>query len=140
MNLLLNAFVNGPIDQLSGGGGYLQPLHFNEFFQSVDDEELLVLVVSGDVAGVKPAVDDCLPKVNVIEQSGSVTHQMAVPVPSISCCILNNHNLFYHEKNTLAFNWDTCCRLVLCLQLIAFHWLRSPKGGNMSHRVCLWQV
>ncbi len=22
----------------------------------------------------------------------------------------------------LAFNWDRCCHLVLCLQLILFHW------------------
>jgi hypothetical protein len=25
------------------------------------------------------------------------------------------------EKNTLAFNWDRCCHLVLCLRLIPFH-------------------
>jgi hypothetical protein len=25
------------------------------------------------------------------------------------------------EKNALAFNWDRCCHLVLCLQLIPFH-------------------
>jgi hypothetical protein len=29
---------------------------------------------------------------------------MAVPVPSISCCVLNNHNLFYQIQNALAFN------------------------------------
>jgi hypothetical protein len=28
---------------------------------------------------------------------------------------------FLHKKNTLAFNWDRCCHLVLCLQLIPFH-------------------
>jgi hypothetical protein len=26
------------------------------------------------------------------------------------------------EKNALAFNWDRCCHLVLCLRLIPFHW------------------
>ncbi len=54
-------------------------------------------------------------------QWGSVTHQMAVPVPSISCCVLNNNNLFYQIHNALAFNWDTCCRLVHCLRLLPFH-------------------
>ncbi len=46
---------------------------------------------------------------------------MAVPFPSISCCVLNHHNLFYHIQNALAFNWDTCCHLVLCLWLLPFH-------------------
>jgi hypothetical protein len=46
---------------------------------------------------------------------------MAVPVPSISCCVLNHHNFFYQMQNALAFNWDTCCHLVLCLQLLPFH-------------------
>jgi hypothetical protein len=27
-----------------------------------------------------------------LRQWGSVTHQMAVPVPNISCCVLNHHN------------------------------------------------
>ncbi len=54
-------------------------------------------------------------------QWGSVIHQMAVPVPSISCCILNHHNLFYQIQNVLAFDWDTCCHLALCLQLIPFY-------------------
>ncbi len=47
-------------------------------------------------------------------QWGSVTHQMAVPVPSIGCCVLNHHNIFYQIQNALAFNQDTCCHLVLC--------------------------
>jgi hypothetical protein len=47
---------------------------------------------------------------------------MAVPVPSISCCVLNHHNLFYQIQNALAFNQDTCCHLVLCLRLLPFHW------------------
>jgi hypothetical protein len=29
---------------------------------------------------------------------GSVTHQMAVPVPSISCCVLNHINLLYPNR------------------------------------------
>jgi hypothetical protein len=53
---------------------------------------------------------------------GSVTHQMAVPVPRIGCCVLNHHYLFYHIQNALAFNWDTCCHLALCLRLLPFHW------------------
>ncbi len=46
---------------------------------------------------------------------------MAVPVPSISCCVLNHHNLFYQIQNALAFNRDTCCHLALCLRLVPFH-------------------
>ncbi len=56
-------------------------------------------------------------------QWGSVTHQMAVPVPTIRCCALNHHNLFYQIQNALAFNQDTCCHLVLCLRLLPFHYL-----------------
>ncbi len=48
---------------------------------------------------------------------------MAVPVPSMSCCVLNHHNLFYQIQNALAFNRDTCCYLALCLRLLPFHWL-----------------
>ncbi len=29
---------------------------------------------------------------------------------------------FCKEKNALAFNWDRCCHLVLCLRLIPFHY------------------
>ncbi len=47
---------------------------------------------------------------------------MAVPVPSISCCVFNNNDLFYQEPNELAFNRDTCCHLVICLRLIGSHW------------------
>jgi hypothetical protein len=57
----------------------------------------------------------------LILQWGSVTHQVAVPVPSISCRILNHHNLFYQIQNALAFNWDTCCNLAHCLRLLPFH-------------------
>jgi hypothetical protein len=52
-------------------------------------------------------------KINVISisQSGCGSHQMAVPVQSIICCIFNNHNLFYQVQNALAFNRDNCCHL-----------------------------
>ncbi len=52
---------------------------------------------------------------------GSVTHQMAIPIPSISCCVLKHHNLFYQIHNALAFKQDMCCHLALCLQLLPFH-------------------
>ncbi len=58
---------------------------------------------------------------NEFDQWGSVTHQMAAPVPSISCCVLNHHNLFYQIQNALAFNQDTCCHLALCLRLFPFY-------------------
>ncbi len=32
--------------------------------------------------------------------------------------------IFFKEKKALAFNWDRCCNLALCLWLILFHWLR----------------
>jgi hypothetical protein len=48
------------------------------------------------------------------------------------------------KENALAFNWDRCCHLVLCLQLIPFHWdpfLQGILKGEVSlyHRppVCL---
>jgi hypothetical protein len=28
---------------------------------------------------------------------------------------------FCKEKKAIAFNWDRCCHLVFCLQLILFH-------------------
>ncbi len=46
------------------------------------------------------------------------------------------------EKNVLAFNWDRCCHLVLCLRLIPFHWaqvlsnmlllIHSPFTGKFT--------
>ena len=66
---------------------------------------------------------------------GSVTYQMAVPVPSISC-FFNYHNLFYRIHNALAFNRDMCCQLALCLKLLPFHWSTSwafhSIGGFLS--------
>ncbi len=64
------------------------------------------------------------PKIGLnIIKWGSVPHQMAVPDPSISCCVLNHNNIFYQIQDALALNWDTCCHLVLCLQLLPFHFL-----------------
>ncbi len=56
-----------------------------------------------------------------LKKWGSVTHQVAASVPSISCCVLNHHDLFYQIHNALAFNRDTCCHLALSLQLLPFH-------------------
>lgn len=39
---------------------HLQSLDFDKFLEPVNDEELLVLGVPGDVTGVQPAVDDGL--------------------------------------------------------------------------------
>ncbi len=36
-------------------------------------------------------------------------------------CFITTKN-FCKEKNTLAFNRDKCCHLVLCLRLTPFHW------------------
>jgi hypothetical protein len=55
---------------------------------------------------------------------------MAVTVPSISCCVLNQHNLFYQIQNELAFNWDTCYHLALCLQLLPFHCNAASQNQN----------
>ena len=38
-------------------------------------------------------------------------------------------NFFCREKKSLAFNWDRCCHLVLCLQLILFH----SRGWQWLH-------
>ncbi len=55
-------------------------------------------------------------------QLGSVTHQMAVPVPSISCCVLNHLNWFYQIHNALAFNQDMCCHLFTVASFpLAYH-------------------
>ncbi len=64
---------------------------------------------------------------------GSVIPQMAVPVPSISCCVLIHHNLFYQIQNALAFNRDTCCHLALCLRLLPFHCENSLRIPTMSN-------
>ncbi len=54
-------------------------------------------------------------------------HPPDVPVPSINCCVLNHHNLFYQIQNALALNWDTCCHLVFCLWLLPFHWCKMTS-------------
>ncbi len=66
------------------------------------------------------------------EKWGSVTNQMAVPVPSISCCVLNHHNLFYQIQIVLAFNWDTCCHLALCLQLLPSYWWKINQKKRLG--------
>jgi hypothetical protein len=60
-------------------------------------------------------------------QWDSVTHQMAVPVPSISCCVLNHHNLVYQIQDALAFYPDTCCNLALFLWMLPFHCLTKRQ-------------
>jgi hypothetical protein len=46
--------------------------------------------------------------------------------------------IFCKEKNTLAFNRDRCCHLVLCLQLIPFHYniLFSQKRELLILKNC----
>ncbi len=72
-------------------------------------------------------ISKVVPRSTAVEQWGSVTHQMAVPVPSISFCVLNHLNIFYQIQNALAFNQDTCCCLALYLRLLPFHWLVIPR-------------
>jgi hypothetical protein len=69
-------------------------------------------------------------------QWGSVIHQMAAPVPSMSCCVLNHRNLFYPIQNALAFNQDMCCHLALCLRLLPFHWDKS--AACFCQQVAAW--
>jgi hypothetical protein len=59
---------------------------------------------------------------------------MAVPVPSISCCVLNHHNIFYQTQNALAFNWDMCYHLALCLRLLPFHWSMLVWSSQSSSK------
>jgi hypothetical protein len=58
----------------------------------------------------------------------AVTHQMAVPVPSISFRVLNSQNLFYQIQNALDFNWDMSWHLALCLRLLPFHFIDKNQG------------
>ncbi len=72
-------------------------------------------------------------------QWGSVTHQMAVPVPSISCCVLNHHDLSYQLQNALFFNRYMCCHLELCLWLLPFNWVLHKKElkGQIFYAYCI---
>ncbi len=79
----------------------------------------------------------CYLQINKFVQWGSVTHQMAVLVPSISCCVLNHHNLFYQIQNAQPFNRDTCCHLVLCLWLLPFNWTVHKLVGIVKITFCL---
>ncbi len=58
--------------------------------------------------------------------------------------------IFYQEPNELAFNWDTCCHLVICLQLIASHYTSlfivydlpqyTTCPGAISHTIMPFKV
>jgi hypothetical protein len=39
-------------------------------------------------------------------------------------CFLTT-KFFWCKEKALAFNWDRCCHLAICLQLILFHWILS---------------
>ncbi len=71
-----------------------------------------------------------------LHQWGSFTHQMAVPVPSMSCCVLNHHNLFYQIQNALAFHWDLCYHLeffgYFSILAIEHHILDTNAGKQLS--------
>ncbi len=61
----------------------------------------------------------------------------AVPIPSISCCVSKQLTFFYKQKKALAFDWERCCHLVLCLQLIIFHWALLLTRGRYKSQVQL---
>ncbi len=44
------------------------------------------------------------------------------------------NNYFFAQKRALAFNWDWCCHLALCLLLILFHCLWNIKA-NLKYQV-----
>ncbi len=99
-----------PVLELVGGGEFIQ----EEDEEDEEDDDRLDEQVKPCFQMMLWRLDNC--------QWGSVTHQMAVPVPSISCCVLNHPNLSYQIHNALTFNWDMCCHLALCLRLLPFHW------------------
>ena len=45
--------------------------------------------------------------------------------PKYKLLHFNNNDFFYQELNELAFDWDTCCHLVICLRLIASHYVTA---------------
>ncbi len=55
--------------------------------------------------------------------------------PKYKLLHFSHHNLFYQIQNAVAFNWDTCCNLALCLRLLPFHWSKAqfffPAGGGV---------
>ena len=42
--------------------------------------------------------------------------------PYIACCVLIRKNKFSTSQNNLAFIWDMCCHLTMCLHLMEPHW------------------
>ena len=36
------------------------------------------------------------------------------------------------KRKAPAFNWDRCCHLALCLQLILFHWIKLARCSSGS--------
>ena len=49
--------------------------------------------------------------------------------PMYKLLCLNHHNLFYQIRNVLAFNWDMCCHLALCLWLLPFHCINGETSN-----------
>jgi hypothetical protein len=82
---------------------------------------VLNLIYNGEIFDNCQKIIALNDKLCSVSKGGSVTHQMAVPVPSISCCVLKHPNIFYQIPNALAFNWDTCCNPALCLRLLPLH-------------------
>ena len=63
---------------------------------------------------------------------------MAAAVPSISCCVLNHHNLFYQIQNALAFNRDTCCHVYGCfLSTTKKFYSAGPRYNNYVLKDCI---
>ncbi len=60
---------------------------------------------------------------NVVYTIGSITHQIVLPIPSISCSVSKQQKKICKEKKAQAFYWDKCCHLAICLWLILFHWI-----------------
>jgi hypothetical protein len=46
--------------------------------------------------------------------------------------------VFCNDKKTLAFNRDKCCHLLLCLQLILFHWSINNNRDKFIAQVTHW--
>jgi hypothetical protein len=48
-------------------------------------------------------------------------------------CFITSKKFFCKEKNALAFNRDRCCHLVICLQLIPFHWVFLLTASQLTN-------
>jgi hypothetical protein len=46
-------------------------------------------------------------------------------------CFITAKYILCKEKNALAFNWDRCCYLAFCLQLIPFHRVKGFHSGRL---------